>query len=467
MRLNSNIARLVLCGFVIGTLATCSIYIVLSYFGESSLPILVPLIFFLLVPLIALFKFRKKVFLFYKKYEIEIIITLFIIYPQYKAFDLKLIDILDIPILFFLLVLLIKAIMRNRNIELNHPLLLVFFLLPLGPFLSSINGGLIAFINSIKIQKNVIYYLIFASLLLTKKDKFTFSLKIFYVTVTISCIIAILQEVLYKTTGFIMVPSVDPGMYNYMFEGSFLRTPAFFSRLSPQFANMLCFTIPAVFVMIIAHKNVLFRRRILLGMLFMMCIALYFTFSRNSLISAFIGVLFGIVIMRPRYLLHLLILVSIIAIFVLTTGLLDEIVNSVNHEIREGGDFSIRLSNLRDGLTRMDNHIIFGRGFMLSNRYSLTVRDFDIHISFLQGITETGIMGFGIYIVLITLIIIHLANIMYTPAAMRVDNDTVTICKSLLSGFIAYLIQIQFEPFFLNPNFFLLAGLLIATTKKT
>ena len=384
----------------------------------------------------------------------EALILLLVVAPQLKTFEIGVLDLLDLPIILLIISFLIDDMMfKEKRLAFRFPKHVLFLLLILVPYLSSINGGIRGITDGVKITRNVLYYLLLSVIMFSKKEYFEFAIKVLVITVGLSSIIAIIQEFLFLEWGIILVPGASSVHTELLLEltsfGVLLRSPAFCAHLPHQLASLLSFCIPSLFFLLISQQKIILKsKRLAFVSFFFMNIALLLTFSKSAWIGSVLGIILAILLYKPRYLLHF----SLIAIaglaFLITSGFLKDIFQALYAELKLGGDLSDRVFLIKYGLQRFLNHLWIGRGINLSFFYAPTVLKWPIHNGFVKALTEVGLIGFGIYILIIIFFVLKL---------LTTKN---IFAKVLLSGLFGYLIQLQTEPFFFNPNFFLIIALI-------
>jgi len=417
-------------------------------------PVFMGLISFVFFLFISVVFFKYKNFLIKKKDKI--LIGLLIMSPQLKALSIGFLDILDIFIVFFLFLYLIDIIRNERPIM--HFSTFHFFLICifLTATISVINGGLPSLILLLRIGKSVFYFFLLCSLL-CKKERFIWAVKALFCTLGISAIISILQEIIFLTSGFVLVGNVSNKNISLMFEltsfGLILRSPAFFG-VPQDFANLLSFSIPILFLLTFFDKSFNLNKTLMQAILFLLLIALFLTYSRGAWIGTMAGTLCGLILIKRKYLFHIITICLVILILAISTNIIEEFTNMVSNQMLFG-DLRDRIFLARDSFQRIKNHLFIGRGLGMGERYTASVMGWPVHNGFALSFVETGGLGFFIFLSFFTFLIGKLIFYCFSFSPARQ-----IFFIAFLSGIVGYIIDIQFDPFFITPRFWIIMGIL-------
>jgi O-antigen ligase len=456
-----NLLPIIILGIFIGLLITIDPIITiwadsiteLNIFGHDLLklyPFEVTSILFLTIILI------MTVYLYLKSriypMKDKILIALIIASPQFKSLSIGFIEVTDIFILFFFTLWLIDVNKEDRFV-LNTPLQLLVLLLVFSSTLSVINGGIESLLILLRLFKTIVYSFILISLI-RNRDDFIWLFRSLFILLALSSLIAILQEVLFLTTGMLVVGKVSASALDLMFQNTFLgfilRAPAFFGY--PQaFARTLAFTIPVLLLFLLdAGMRRYFNIRSYLICLSLMSVAIFLTYSRPSWIGAIVGVAIFTYIKKPSLLIHFAIAILIVITLGLITGLAGDVQKVVYEEIKLGGDLQDRLTLAKESLEKVDRHLLIGAGLGKGARYTANVHNWPAHNGFILSIVNTGLIGFVLYSLSFVYIYIRMLTIIFHK-----DDITRVISLGMLSGVSGYLIAIQFMTGFMDHGYFI------------
>lgn len=392
-------------------------------------------------------------------------LVLFLIGVQTRSLTtLGRIDLIELLLIIFLFVLLLNSIVKYEKFKVTV-LDLLNLLFIFSVFLSAVIGGVGSFLSSLitMIKFLLIVFLIVNSI--KNEDTLIFFLKWLVIVTTISSIIGIVQEAIFvrlgiPITGFF----VDKDSMRFMFEetsfGTLMRVPAFFMTYKPLsfFLNTAMLIVFNYFI----YKGPfdLKKRLILISSFLLMFIALLLTFSTDGLLSVCIGLILSVLIWRPNLIVHgfLLILIAMIAIYVFNFA--DDIQSALSAQIR-WGEQRIRLQLAREGILGfVHRHPWVGVGIRNGDKYTGHFYGWPAHNAFILAADEIGVLGLFFYSALLCY---TLSNLIKANLVVQEISDK-WIPTSLLSGFIAFLITIQFHPFFIEKFTWMYMGVVQAYT---
>ncbi|MBE7445614.1 MAG: O-antigen ligase family protein [Planctomycetia bacterium] len=371
------------------------------------------------------------------------------------------IDLSELVMLVSFLALFLKSIVKDTpfTLSLIDVLNLAFVAAVL---ISFMNTGIISFVIY---APTLVKFMLMLFLLLNfvyNKELFVFSLKCIIVLTCISSFIGIGQELVFKTTGALLIGLVDKKNISLMFEitsqGTFLRIPAFFGTYKP-FTFFLNTAILIVFNYFIYNRPFPFKKRAILTFsFFLMVIALFLTFSKDGILSLFIGLTFSIFLRWKKFILHGIACTLIAGIALYLMGFLDDISKAIFTDYH-WGEYRIRLQLAREGILGfLYRHPFIGVGVSNIFRYTSHYLHWAPHNAFIEAAGAVGISGLFFYIVLLGYTFYNLIKV--TLIAQSVED--IWISRGLFSGFIAYLVTIQFHPFFYERFTWLYMGIVNA-----
>jgi O-antigen ligase len=189
-----------------------------------------------------------------------------------------------------------------------------------------------------------------------------------------------------------------------------------------------------------------------------MAIALLLTFSKDGLLSLFIGLTFSIFLRWKKFILHGFACALIAGITLYLMGFLDDILKAISTDYH-WGEYRIRLQLAREGILGfLNRHPFIGVGVSHIFRYTSHYLHWAPHNAFIEAAGAVGISGLFFYIVLLGYTFYNLIKVTLIAKSL----EDIWISRGLFSGFIAYLVTIQFHPFFYERFTWLYMGIVNA-----
>lgn len=344
---------------------------------------------FLLLPL------TKKFFLLTKQHTEKVFITLFFGGMHITSLTtLVKIDLSELVMLVALFVLLLKSAVTGKTFGISLlDILNVAFVA--AALISFMNAGIIPFVVYAPTLVKFILILFLLSNFIYNRELLVFSLKCMIVLTCISSLIGIGQEIIFKTTGILLIGMVDKKNISLMFEmtsqGPFLRIPAFFGTYKP-FTFFLTAAILLVFNYSIYKRPFTCKRRFMLISCFLlMTAALLLTFSKDGFLSLFIGLIFSAFMRWPKFLIHGFFCAVTAGIAIHLMGFLDDIFTAISSDYH-WGEYRIRLQLAREGIYGfMQRHPFIGIGVSDVHKYTSHYLHWAAHNSFIEAADAVGI----------------------------------------------------------------------------
>ncbi|KXK29638.1 MAG: hypothetical protein UZ01_02013 [Candidatus Brocadia sinica] len=392
--------------------------------------------------------FIKKFILLTKRHTEKVFITLFFGGMHITSLTtLVKIDLTELVMMVSLFALFSQSVVKDKRLCIS--LLDIFNM-------AFVASALVSFMNA-RIVPFVIYaptlvkFILILFLLLNfihSRELFVFAVKCIVVLTCISSLIGIGQGILFKTTGLLFIGPVDKKNLSLMFEmtsqGPFLRIPAFFGTYKP-FTFFLNTAILIVFNYFIYNGPFALKKRFtLISSFLLMITALLLTFSKDGFLSLFIGLIFSISVRWSKFIIHGFFCTLIAGIAIYLTGFLDDIFRAISADCH-WGEYRIRLQLAREGIHGfIHRHPFIGVGVSDVYRYTSHYLHWAVHNAFIEAADAVGILGFFFYIVLLSYTFYNLIKVSLTDKSLI----NTWINRGLFSGFIAYIVTIQFHPFF-------------------
>jgi cell division protein FtsW (lipid II flippase) len=172
------------------------------------------------------------------------------------------------------------------------------------------------------------------------------------------------------------------------------------------------------------------------------------------IISLFLAVL----IRWSKYIIHLLICLTVGIIICYYSGLLDHLNRWVSSEITYG-EQRMRIQLNKEGIEKLFDsdlhHILFGRGIGNGIRLTSNYNRWPAHNAFILAADEVGIIGLIVYVSMFAYLTIRIIFInMFSK-----DDEDIAISRGLLSGFVALLVVLQFHAGFIEQIMWLFFGI--------
>ena len=356
----------------------------------------------------------------------------------------------DIMFAAFIVLWLFSVFTTERYTVIPSPLhyfnLALFFF----AVLSSVHGGFAVIFSMAPLFKAVFMSFLIIDMV-RKREWVFFFIKVLVVITTVSAIIAIIQEAVYLQRGIILA------QYNAKFVklilettpfGTFLRAPAF-TGMHLLLANylVLCLLIGLnvfLYFMSDMKRN---ARVILLAAMMLMATALVLTFSKTNIIGLSIGVLMSAIIKWRNRLIHFLTLLLLLIVTSYLCGLWDLLYEYYMSQVELMGDVGHRMDLMRRGIEGfLYKHPFVGAGLGRGFEYTQDVIGWGVHNAFIRAADDLGIFGFLVFTAMFIYVLLRL--LLTIPVVKDIQEKVILI--TLLTGFFAYVINIQFQPDFLS-----------------
>ncbi|HZX48051.1 MAG TPA: O-antigen ligase family protein [Nitrospirota bacterium] len=357
-------------------------------------------------------------------------------------------------IVYFLL-LLPRYLIRHEKLHLTlfHELNILLFISVL---LASFIGGFSMFArSSLTMVKFALIILLIVNTI-RDRDNLVFLLKWLVIITTGSSLIALFQEVAYKLFHVTLVGIVDEKTMKLMYEvtsfGVMLRVPGFCGTYKP-FSFFLNTAILILLNYYLYNRKNISRKQLLLGIfaLSVMSAALVLTFSKDAWLSLIIGLVFCALLWRPYLVIHFAV-IAVMGVFgvllfsMIIVSFWDKIHGTLYTEFFLG-EQRMRLQLAREGILGfLHKHPIFGAGIGRGDRYTGHYFQWSAHNALIQAADETGILGLLSY--LAVLIYTFFNSIRFNLVVPKLSDTW--IARGLLTGFVTFVISIQFHPFFIE-----------------
>lgn len=356
----------------------------------------------------------------------------------------------DILFGLFVILWLIYAFTSKGYKIVSSPFHYLNFALFFFAVLSAVNGGIFTAINMMPLVKAIVTAFLIIDLL-RRKELIIFFIKALLVVTTGSAIIAIMQEIVFLSTGTILA-WYDTKFLVLLLEstdfGTFLRVPAFTS-LHLFLANYLVISLLVGFNSLLYFRRTLGRgeKVFLIASMVCMTIALVLTFSKTNMLGLSIGILISVYMRWPTRLIHLLTLMLFILATTYIAGWWDLFYEYLLSNMELQGDIGQRIDLMRKGIEGfIDKHPFIGAGVGRGKDYTFNIWGWGVHNAFIGAADDVGIMGFLLFSSLFLYVLLRLIK----GILLIKDSTERAVLKILLAGLIAYFVNIQFQPDFLS-----------------
>lgn len=429
--------------------------------------ILPSLVLLLLVSIALSYTFKDKISALFIKWEYTFI---FFLVLSFHTVGLSL-SRMGTNDFFFICAVLIWTLItfkeKNRTIVWSFLHFLNFFLL-VSTLLGILHNGLFYVITVIPLLKAVIVCFLIIDFV-RRVEHVYFLMKIVLLITTASALFAIIQEIVYLLTGTILA-QIDVKNIELILEptpfGTFLRVPALTS-MHLFLANYLIIGIFICMNCIVYLKSSFSKaeRRFLTIALTIMFSALILTFSKTNFLGLLGGVILFLILKWRSKFFHFLILFVVAGVTSYYLGFFDTVTEYFS-KARNIGDVGLRAELMKSGIEGfLQSHPIVGVGIDNSKMYTQDIM-WGVHNAFLLAADETGILGF---IAFCSIFIYLFYRLLSTILLVQAEEEKV-ILKILLYTFVAYFINIQFQPDFLSYYNWILFGIIestVITFRKT
>ena len=354
----------------------------------------------------------------------------------------------DFVVGFFALFFIMKVFM-DGDVPVDKTLIMLNVLFICSILPSGINGGpSVLFVSFAKACKAALLSFLLSACIY-KKNNIRFFVKWFIIFTVVSSVIALLQQLVFHTTGALLIGLIDSADAKNNFEenslGLFYRCSGFVSGYK-FFSNLVVLSLILVLNFFLYDKQKAMQRRSLLILSSgVMVAALLFTFSKDALLALFLGVLLSILWKRPYLIVHLTGLFLFVVPMLYMTGILDKLIKALNAEITFG-EFRIRRHFLTEGLNGFLKHPWIGVGINKSKIYTSHFFHWPPHNGFIVALDEAGFLGLGVFLVLIGYIFYKSRLLAGTITDLRYK----WIMRGIHIGFITFVFSMNFHPTYMD-----------------
>ncbi len=399
-------------------------------------------------------------------YSVEkVFVVLYILGMQTIALTrLARFDLSEIIIIFFAFILLMKLFSPERRLTLTtldllNLLFITVLLLPdVYSGMSQLVDSLITGVKMVVITTLLVNYL-------KDMELVKVALKWVVIFTVISSVIAVGQFLLYYEVGYALVGFVTKDEFSLMIEhtalGPMLRVPAFFGAYKP-FTAFLDAAILILFNYLLYNRCTL-RDKILISLgLGVMTVALAMTFSKDAYLAFFIGIVISTIAWRPRLIFYCIALSFLMVAFLEAFGLVEKLWNSLIAEIT-WQEYRMRVILAKEGMYGfIYQHPWIGIGVRNSTRYTAHFNKWAAHNGFIQAADAGGMMGLIAY----TALYVYTFKCLFHLLLIVPRGPERWISTGLFTGFISYLIMVQFNPLLVDRFLWFYMGLVKAAELK-
>lgn len=388
-------------------------------------------------------------------------VIFYIVGYQTNSLQLGIIDMSDLALGVFLVVVLIDAFVKEKKSFINTPinlfnlLLLVFILLPL------VHLRVPSRTQFIYVKIVLMFFLMVNALY--SKELVIKCVKWLIIITSFSAVFAIFQEFMWVTTGTLVTGMIPKAELKRMFEGGLFRVPAL--MLSYRiFAIILAATLIITISLLIFPNSLVtgMKKKIYLySVSFLMFGALLLTLAKDVLLGFFVALIFLLILRRPRYIFHFAVVILLLAavlftLFAYLPGKGDTI-SYVVRDIPKAERERIQLD--RDGIQGFvrGNYKLSGCG--KGGKYTDNALGWPAHNAFILILDEAGIFGFIIYLGMYIWVLFRLVCLNLVVK----DTAYVPIVRGLLCGIIIYIIGAQFTAGYIEQFLWILFALTEST----
>lgn len=390
------------------------------------------------------------------------IIAVLFTYVTFSLHKLGPIDVSDLVVFFSFISFGVAASINGEKMTFQSLDVLNLILL-MALVISAVNAGgagIFILLNGfLKGAKVVLFsFLLVNSVIKTGPRLFIRWLLIF---TTLSAVVGILQEVAYISSHTLIMGLVESKDIKYMFDSfmgvNIFRVPAFTSGYK-FFSALLIFGIIIEFNLLLYHKMKKKTMVLIFVSLFLMCSALFFTFSKDSWLLCFVAIAVSLFLRWPICLIYFIIISLLAVALVAYTHILDDLMDSLSASLK-WGEYRIRIQLARDGIHGfISRHLLIGGGVRRAPLYVGNFNGWPPHNVLITAADETGLFGLSVYI-LFALFTLYKC-VLWTFSAK--DGYNMAVSRGMLFCFVTYILLMQFEPGFLDITLWMLMGFIHA-----
>ncbi len=369
------------------------------------------------------------------------------------------IDASDFAALAFLGVLFCRGLMKQGTLRFTTMEFLNLILL-IAMLLSVINGSFYTLAYLAYPAKAFILAFLVINFVKDRDSAYYF-IKVYILVTAISAVIAIVQEIAWLTAEVPLIGFVSEKNMKLMFEsssmGKFLRVPAF----TGLYRNLIVLVLPCLMIVwnLLLYEEFQKKRKwLLVGCVFILLVTLFLTFSKDALLSAAVGMFVSVILWRPRYILHTVLLSMLVGIVVIAGRFTDYISEYMDAMMRWQPERD-RLQLAREAIVGiMDRHTYIGNGLFRSFLYTSHLKNWPPHNCLLSIACDIGIVGLLAYLLI-------LAQMVYTSAklyVLRSNNRDKCLSIGLSLGMICVFLDLQFHGAYIITTTWMVLGFLNA-----
>jgi len=330
--------------------------------------------------------------------------------------------------------------------------------------LSMINGGLGVVFSMLPLVKAIVFSFFITDIVRRKKWTVYF-IKTLFVMTAISALIGIFQEVVFLVKGTILF-TVDPKFLKLILEstpfGTFLRVPAY-TGMHLFLANYLVISLLIGLNAFFYLKDYLTgREKLFLKIAMMlMSVALILTFSKTNMIGLAAGVTLSVLIKWPQRVIHFVMVLPLAVVgSYYYPRLWDKVYNHIASDLELTGDIGLRVELIKRGVEGfIYKYPLLGAGVGRGKAYTQDAMDWGVHNAFVRAADDVGVYGFLVFLSLFVYAFMRVISAI--PMTKKPDEKAILI--ALLSGLMAYFINIQFQPDFPSYYTWILIGFIEST----
>jgi O-Antigen ligase len=384
--------------------------------------------------------------------RIKILLVLVILTPQMSSIAIGNLESSDLIVPLFLYIICLDLFMGEKPI-ISPAILLILPLLGI-MLLSCVHLGFRPLFFFVKEAKFLAIPFI-VILALRNRELLHFAVKALIVTLAVSALIGLIQEVVFLSTGVVLVGYLTESHREvYLFEdtsfGKMMRAQGFFG-VPGLFGTGMAVAGTLVLYLLLAKEPGLFKRRTLLYPTFCVVVtALVLSFNRPAAVAFFVAAVIALYLAKPSLCLHITAVLLFLGVAGIVVGiasprLTDKVVGEVRTQARYTELRERIVFNRRSLIGAFTKHPIIGVGLGLGFRYTHDVRQWPAHSSPIQAVADLGILGAVAYL---SIFIVAMVRLLGVALDVGRQAEHRYLAKALLVGFIAMSLHMLVEPFF-------------------
>ena len=295
-----------------------------------------------------------------------------------------------------------------------------------------------------------------------RKRLIKFFAKWFVIFTIGSAFIAILQQVIYQSTGELLVGVLTKHDMRYNFEetpwGKFYRFSGFVSGYK-VFSNLLILSLTFLVNLYLYNKPESKFKKILLFVSFLaMSLALLLTFSKDAVFVLSLVLAISLIFRWSHRALHFLAGFVSVSVLLYLTGVFEYGYKALISEL-EFGEFRIRRQFMREGIYGyFSRHPWIGVGVDKSPLYTAHYTKWPPHNGFIVAADETGLIGLFCFLIILTWCFYKLIALNISVKNSR----QIWIVRGFLIGFVGFMATMNFHPTFLDNILWIYLGMIYA-----